>query len=154
MQFRKTIHSFAVNLGGHPVVENGGWEANERLLVCGNIDGFVRVLHIAEGPQAAAKCMKQAARKGERGGAVNVRHTWRAHTSQITQIKVVYRGEPYKPCFCSASTDGSVKLWGFDGAPVAQLGMTAMDSTVTLISTHFRASAGLSRMGADMRDKS
>lgn len=145
MQRCDTVESFAVNIGGCPVVDIGGFEDNERLLICGNIDGFARILFIAGGPQTARSCMKEAAAAGERGGIVNVRRTWRAHTSQITQAKVARRGRGHDPYFCTAAADGSVKLWGLDGSPIFMLGMVQLDETVRLASAKFRASAERAR---------
>ncbi len=135
-----TAESFAVNLGGCPVVDSGGWEPEERLLICGNIDGFARILFIADGPQMAKLCMKRAAAVGQRGGIVNVRHTWRAHTSQISQAKVVQRGMEHGSRFCTAAVDGSVKLWGLDGTPIQMLSAITHTQVVKLESARFHAS--------------
>lgn len=153
MHLGTTIQSFAANLGASPVLGVGGWEVNSRLLICGNIDGFARILFVAGGPHQAKRCMKESAVLGERGGVVNVRHTWRAHTAKITQTKVVQHSGDDGPCFCTAAADGSVKLWGLDGSPIAQLGMTSTDKVVKLASKNFAHLVASRRAVAEAKAK-
>lgn len=134
MHSAKIVHAFGVNMGSHPVVCEQGWDPHTRLLICGNIDGFARIMYVAGGPAKAKQCMHEAARVGERGGVVNVKHTWRAHTAMITQCKFVAQRGSEPACFCTGAADGSVKLWTLKGELIRQLGMTGTDKIVKLVS--------------------
>ena len=127
-----TVAPFAACLGPGAVL--GGWEPSQRLLLSGNVDGFVRLLRVAATPHEAKLRARAAALGGlgegsAAGGTVEVLQTWRAHTAQISQTALLPQ-EPGGACFATAATDGSVKLWGLDGSPIRALGMSGAQQAV------------------------
>ena len=135
MHTGQTVHAFGANMGAGATVCEQGWDPHRRLLICGNIDGFARILYVAGGPHKAKQCMREAARRGERGGVLNVKHTWRAHTAMITQCKFAAPRGPAPACFITGAADGSVKMWTLEGVLMRELGMTGTDKIVKLASS-------------------